>query len=157
MLRTIEEILLEVRINQLRLQHDHKVSPETSLGEIYRILEERRHGAVLVSEEDRVLGIFTERDMLYRTALEAVDPSTPIRDLMTPDPVTLTKDQRLADAIRTMVEGGYRHLPVVDKKGREAGLLSTRVVLSFIADHFPEEVLNLPPRLHQQMQQPEGG
>ncbi len=155
--RKIEEILLEVRIDELRIQHDHKVSPETSLGDIYRLLDERRHGAAMVCEGDRVVGIFTERDMLYRTALESLDLSTPIGELMTRDPVTLRTDQRLSEAIRTMVEGGYRHLPLVDAEGREAGLLSTRVVLGHIADHFPEAVLNLPPRLHQQMPQPEGG
>ena len=155
--RKIEEILQEVRIDQLRLQHDHKVSPDTTLGEIYRLLFERRHGAVLICEDDQVVGIFTERDILYRTALESIDPSTPIRKLMTTDPVTLGTDQPLADAIRTMVEGGYRHVPLVDRDGREAGLLSSRVVLKYIADHFPEAVLNLPPHLHQRMIRPEGG
>ncbi len=157
MSRRIEEILQKVRINELRLQRDHQVSPNATLGEIYRHLFDRRHGAVIVCEEDRVVGIFTERDILYRTALEEVDPATPIRELMTPQPVTLNTDDRLADAIRTMVEGGYRHVPVVAKEGKQVGLLSSRVVLKYIADHFPEAVLNLPPDLHQQMPRPEGG
>ena len=56
-----------------------------------------------------------------------------------------------------MVKGGYRHVPVVDAEQRQVGLLSSRVILRFIADHFPEAVLNLPPRLNQVLSRPEGG
>ncbi|MEJ2085284.1 MAG: CBS domain-containing protein [Acidobacteriota bacterium] len=76
---------------------------------------------------------------------------------MSTRPVTVRLDQRLADAIAVMVEGGYRHTPVVDADGNQVGLLSTRVILKFIADHYPETVLNLPPRLDQVLTRPEGG
>ena len=72
------------------------------------------------------MGIFTQRDILYRTALEEIDDSTPIEKLMSPDPVSLQPHERLADAIRVMAEGGYRHLPLVDDKGRAAGLIMRR-------------------------------
>ena len=55
------------------------------------------------------------------------------------------------------MDGGYRHIPVVDDDGHQVGLLSSRVILSFIADQYPESVLNLPPRLHQVLTRPEGG
>ncbi len=155
--RSVEEILRTVRIDDLGRQHDHRVSPDTPLGEVYRVLDEKRHGAVMVCEDDRVVGIFTQRDILNRTAGKDVDVATPIGELMTREPVTLPADRRVAEALEVMVEGGYRHVPLIDAKGREAGLISSRVILRFIADHYPETVLNLPPRLHQQLARPEGG
>ena len=153
----IEIILKEIRVRDLELQRDHRVSPETPLSEVYETLDKNRHGAAMVCEGDKVVGIFTDRDIVYRTALEGIDPATPIRDVMSTRPVTVRLDQRLADAIAVMVEGGYRHTPVVDADGNQVGLLSTRVILKFIADHYPETVLNLPPRLDQVLTRPEGG
>ena len=132
-------------------------SPATTLEEAYALLEESKHGAVVVCEDDRVCGIFTERDVLYRTALEDLDPRTPLADLMTRDPYTLHLDARVAEAVKAMTERGYRHIPLVSSSGSCVGLLASRNVLRFIGDHFPEAVLNLPPRLHQQILRPEGG
>ncbi len=153
----IEVILKEIRVQDLDLQRDHRVSPDTPLSEVYEALDRNRHGAAMVCEGDKVVGIFTDRDILYRTALEGIDPDTPVREVMSTRPDTVRLDQKLADAISAMVDGGYRHTPVVDADGNQVGLLSTRVILKFIADHYPETVLNLPPRLDQVLMTPEGG
>lgn len=157
MARSIEEVLKEVRIEEVKLEPAITVAGDTSLEEIYRLLEASPHGAIVVLEDTRIVGIFTERDVLYRTALEDLDPDTPIEELMTPDPTTIAVSERLAAAVRVMTERGYRHVPLVDGEDRYLGLLASRDVLGFIADHFPEAVLNLPPHLHQKMLTPEGG
>jgi CBS domain-containing protein len=146
----------EVRIRDLPRRAVCRVAPATSLGEVYRLLDEEHSVAVLVCEEDTLLGIFTERDILYRTALEG-ELSTPVGELMSSNLVTLGADQQLAEAIRTMVEKGIRHIPVLETGEREAGLIGGRDVLRLIADYYPETLLNLPPRLDQQMTRPEGG
>ena len=153
----IEDLLKNVRVRDLELQSDHRIDPSTPLAEVYRVFDEQRHGAAMVCDGDNVVGIFTQRDVLYRTALEDLDPQTPISKLMSSRPVTIGLNQALSEAIQAMVEGGYRHIPVVDDDGRQVGLLSSRVILRFIADQYPESVLNLPPRLHQIMPRPEGG
>lgn len=155
--RSIEEILQDVRISEVGLRSAVSTGPDTPLGEVYKLLESSPHGAILICENDRVRGIFTERDVLYRTALEGLDPATSIGELMTADPDTLSPRARVAEAVKVMTERGYRHIPLVDDEGRMLGLLASRNVLRFIADHFPEAVLNLPPRLHQQLLRPEGG
>lgn len=119
--------------------------------------EERRGGVVVVDAEGRAVGIFTERDVLYRTALEEIDPGTPIAEVMTRSPETLAVDARVAEAIDLMQSGGYRHIPLVDSTGRHAGILTSRDVVRHIASYFPEIVLNLPPHLHQLFERPEGG
>ena len=97
----IEEILKTVRIGELPHRRASKVSPSTTLGEVYRVLVEEGGVAVLVYDGAELVGIFTERDVLNRTALEAAS-STPISELMTRDVVTLSRQDRLADAIRIM-------------------------------------------------------
>ena len=157
MSKPIEETLRDVRISELRLEVGGAVGPDTPVREVYELLDRQRHNAVVICDGDRVVGIFTQRDILYRTALEAPDPDTPIGELMTPEPFTLTLDHRVADAIHAMTVRGYREVPLLDGRGRWLGLLSSRNVLRYIAAHFPEAVLNLPPRLDQHLSSPEGG
>ena len=157
MAKSIEETLRDVRISELRLEVGASVSPETTIAEVYEILDRQRRNAVAVCDGDRVIGIFTQRDILYRTALEAVDLDTPIGELMTPEPFTLTLEHNVADAIHAMTVSGYRGVPLLDGQGRWLGLLSSRNVLRYLAEHFPEAVLNLPPRLNQRLRRPEGG
>lgn len=153
----VRQILKGICVGDLPLQSDHRISPTTPLSEVYRKFDEQRHGAAMVCDGERVVGVFTQRDVLYRTALEGLAPDTPVAEVMSTSPVTVRPDQPLAEAIQVMVERGYRHVPVVDGEGRQQGLLSSRVILKFIADHFPEATLNLPPRLHQVAARPEGG
>jgi CBS domain-containing protein len=153
----IEDLLKNVKVRDLKLQTDHRIGPETPLAEVYRVFDEQRHGAAMVCSGDRVVGIFTQRDVLYRTALEDLDPQTPISEVMSDRPLTIGLSQTLAEAIQAMVEGSYRHIPVINDDGHQVGLLSSRVILRFIADQYPEAVLNLPPHLQQVLPRPEGG
>ncbi len=157
MSKPIEETLRDVRISELRLEVGGAVRPETPIGEVYELLDRQRRNAVVICQGDTVVGIFTQRDILYRTALEGPDPETPVGEIMTPEPFTLTLDHKVADAIHAMTVSGYREVPLVDARGRWLGLLSSRNVLRYIAAHFPEAVLNLPPRLDQHLARPEGG
>ena len=154
---SIERILKEVRIDRVRRRRTPIVAPHTTLSEVYTVLTNQRRGAVLVCEDDEIVGIFTERDVLYRTAMEKIDLSTPISELMTPEPTTVSGKEHLAEAIQSMTKGGLRHVPLTDAEGRYAGLLTSRDVLEFVSGYFPEAVLNLPPRLHQRLLRPEGG
>ena len=152
----IEGLLASVKIDDLQRRSVCRVDKATPLKEVYRLLDEEHSVAVLVADENRLVGIFTERDILYRTALEG-DLEAPIGDLMTRDLVTLASDQRVGDAIRTMTAKGFRHIPVIDSEGEEAGLIGGRDILRLIAEYYPETLLNLPPRLHQKITRPEGG
>jgi CBS domain-containing protein len=153
----IADVIKAARISELPMRENLVVEPTTPLEEVYRLMDEGDCSAVVVCRGDKAIGIFSQRDILYRTALEDLEPSTPIEQLMTPDPVTLSIDDGLAAAIKVMVDGGYRHIPIVDDKGCTAGVLTSREILRYIADHMPETVLNLPPRLHQELHRPEGG
>jgi CBS domain-containing protein len=111
---------------------------------------------VLVEEDGKLVGIFTERDILNRTALEG-DPETPIEALMTRDLVTMEPTASVGAAITLMTERRIRHLPLVGSDGRASGMIGGRDILRLLAEYFPETLLNLPPQLDQELLRPEGG
>lgn len=153
---SVESLLAKARIRELPRRRVCTVSPSTSLGEVYRLLDEEHSVAVLVCEGNELVGIFTERDILNRTAFET-NLEAPISDFASEVRASLTTDHRLADAIAVMYESGYRHIPLPDSEGARPGLIGGRDILRLIADYYPETLLNLPPRLNQQMTRAEGG
>jgi CBS domain-containing protein len=93
----------------------------------------RRDGldCLLVTDDGRLVGIFTDRDAVLKVAGQAAD-RRPIGDLMTPDPVVLRRDDPIAVAINKMAVGGFRHVPIVEG-GRPTGVVSARDVFRHIS------------------------
>jgi CBS domain-containing protein len=110
-----------------------------SVAEAARRMKENHVGALLVVDEDRLAGIVTERDVLFRVVAEGRSPeSTPIAEVMTRDPRTISPDRPFGHALHLMYEGEFRHVPVVEN-GRPLGMVSARDALEpdlreFIAD-----------------------
>jgi len=89
-------------------------------------MRERHVGAVLVTTDGHLNGIFTERDMVNRVVAESRDPDqTTLADVMTANPDTIAPTTTAIDALRLMNDGGYRHLPIVEN-GRVVGIVSRR-------------------------------
>jgi len=107
------------------------VAIDATAEQAIRIMLDRRVGAVaVVDENQRVAGIFTERDVLRRLALSERDPrTTAVREVMTTPVEMATQTTTAAEALATMVERHYRHLPIVEDDGRLLGMLSIRNVL----------------------------
>lgn len=123
------------------------VTRKTSVAEAIRLMQEHHVGCMLVQEADCLVGIFTERDVLNKVAGSAQDPAqTTVETVMTADPEALPVDASISFALNLMSEGGFRHLPLVDEAHRPVGMLSVKHVVRYLAELFPEEVLNLPPR-----------
>jgi len=121
------------------------VTLQASAAEAIRTMLERRVGAVAVIDPERyVAGIFTERDVLRKLALSGRDPeTTPVRELMTTPVDLATPATGPAEALVTMVERHYRHLPVVDNEGKLMGMLSIRNVLQWRIDALSQELDSL--------------
>ena len=109
----------------VRNQSPLELPPETPVQDACRQMRERRVGAVLVADKGRrLLGIFTGRDAVGRVLAEGRDPaSTPLADVMTTKPDTLSPDKTVMDALLLMQDGGFRHVPIVDK-GKIVGIVS---------------------------------
>lgn len=153
---TIEQALRDERLGSLPLSDPACVPRGTSLRETLRLMREEEVGCVLVCDGEGLVGIFTERDVLNKLICSGVSESEPVDRFMTPSPAFLTPSDRLGDAVKMMTERGYRHIPLLDERGRRAGLIAARDIVNYVAEHFPAEVVNLPPRLDQVFKTPEG-
>jgi CBS domain-containing protein len=100
------------------------------------LMKSRRYGAVLITDADELLGIFTERDAVFRVIAAGRDPdSTPLADVMTPQPKTIAPDKTFGHAMLLMHEGGFRHVPVVEG-GKLVGMVSSRNALDPELEEF---------------------
>ncbi|MCX8073136.1 MAG: CBS domain-containing protein [Candidatus Binatia bacterium] len=115
-------------------------------------------GCVLVEDGGRLCGIFTERDVLTKVVGKPIDlDREPVDQFMTPEPETLSPEDRVSFALNLMTVGGFRHVPLVDEAGRPAGVVSMRNVVDYMVELFRTEVLNLPPSPRHLVHTREGG
>ena len=122
-----------------------RVSPGQPVAEAVVVMRREGIGCLLVCAGERLVGIFTERDLMRRVLAAGKPLTVPVAECMTPDPVVVHPKEPIGAAVRRMEEGGYRHLPVVDDGGRPLGVLSVKRIVHYLVEHFPAIVYNLPP------------
>jgi CBS domain-containing protein len=132
-----------------------QLRPDQTVAEAVNLMRRENVGCLLVCDQDRLVGIFTERDLMRRVLAVGKPLSLKLAQCMTPDPVTVEAKEPIGAAVRRMEEGGYRHLPVVEEK-KPVGLLSVKRIVHYLAEHFPGTVYNLPPDPGAVQKQPEG-
>ena len=114
--------------------------PTMTVSEAAALMKEKKVGALVVLKRNRLVGIFTERDAVFRVLADHVDPTrTPLDEVMTPAPRTITPDRPFGHALHMMYEGGFRHVPVEDH-GRIVGIVSARDALSSDLAEFESDV-----------------
>jgi CBS domain-containing protein len=114
-------------------------APEATVAEAARRMRDGNVGAILVVLEGRLLGIFTERDLLVRVVAAGRDPAVVrLREVMTQEPATVAPDETFGYALLLMYEKGFRHVPVVDD-GRPIGVVSARHALDPDLEEFVAE------------------
>lgn len=103
--------------------------PSTTVRQAAELMAQRHVGAVVVVDNDHLVGIFSERDAVFRVVARGLEPSTTtLGAVMTPSPVTIEPDRSFGHALSVMREHGCRHLPVVEN-GRPIGIVSSRNAL----------------------------
>ena len=113
--------------------------PGTTVSNAARLMAERKVGAVMVVENEQLLGIFTERDAVFRVLALGRDPeATRLTDVMTPEPKTMDPDKTYGHALLLMQENGFRHVPVIEG-GRPVGIVSSRNALDPDLEEFTSE------------------
>jgi len=120
-------------------ERGRSLAPDVSVTAAAQVMAQGKFGAVLVVEGDTLLGIFTERDALFRVIATGKDPSsTTLVQVMTPDPRTVSPDDTYGYALVLMQEGGFRHAPVV-ADGKPVGVLSSRNAMDPELEDFVAE------------------
>jgi CBS domain-containing protein len=144
--RQVRGAILSDKIRSLHRRPALLVSPETPVREAVRLMHDNHVGCVLVVVDQKLCGIFTERDLLKRVVAGDLDArSTPVGQVMTADPDALRLEDGIAYALNLMSVGGYRNIPIVDSEGKPLCVVAMKDIVGFIVDLFPEGVLNLPP------------
>jgi CBS domain-containing protein len=134
------------------------VLDETTVADAVNLMNHEKIGAVLVTTDGKLAGIFTERDVLTKIAGRRLDfTQIFVKDYMTRDPESLTLDHKVAYALNKMVIGGFRHVPLVDSEGHAVGVLSVRDVVEMIVEQLPQDVINLPPDPEHEARARDGG
>ena len=121
-------------IQSMSQRHLVSLGPDASVHEAACVMTRANCGSVLVMElPDVPVGILTERDLMTRVLARGLDPDrTPVREVMTPNPICVPPETPVSDAVVLMLERGFRHLPLV------AG---TKVVGVFsVRDALPREI-----------------
>jgi len=129
----------------------------SSIGEAIAAMQSHAGDSLLVCVGERLLGVLTERDIVQRVLARGVEPDALVDVFMTREPDTLTPDSTLVEALELMERHGYRSVPLVSPDGRIEGVVRQTDILAFVAEAFPQEILNLPPRPEQVAETAEGG
>ncbi len=130
--RTIREIIAT--------QKPLTASPHTTVSTAARLMKKHHVGAVMVVEQERLVGIFTERDAVYRVLAQSRNAATTqIGDVMTANPRTIDAAKHVDHALLMMYDGGFRHVPVVEN-GKPVGMISARDALGPELRQFEEEL-----------------
>ena len=113
--------------------------PETTVSKAAKLMASKNVGAVMVIENELLVGIFTERDAVFRVMAQGLDAKTTrLADVMTPAPQTVDPDKTFGYALLMMHENGFRHVPVIEG-GKPIGIVSSRNALDPDLEEFVAE------------------
>ena len=145
-----------IKIRHLPLRPPPLVERCASIRETVDAMKAKHLGCALICDRGKLVGLFTERDLLNKVIGEQVSYSVAVENFMTPDPAKLSLDDSVITAMRVMKEGDYRNIPLINAEGEAAGVVTVRDLVVYFAEHFPKEALNLPPDPGQTMREAEG-
>ena len=133
----LESALNEVPLTEIVKKDPLIVESNTSLATVLQAMQREDRGATLVVESGKLVGIFTERDVLLKVAGQPLDlAQAEIRAFMTRDPVTLPDDSTVALALNQMVLEGFRHIPLTDDEDRPVAEVSMRDLMEYLSEFF---------------------
>jgi CBS domain-containing protein len=143
-------------VSVLRTDDYIAISPHTPLSQAIEAMKRDEGGCVIVLDDGRLAGIFTERDLLTKVLSAGVDLESPIANWMQPTVETLAPQATIGEAVNLMNERSFRNIPLV-RYGELIGSISVFDIITYLAECYPKETMNLPPRSAQVMGSVDGG
>ncbi len=137
------------RVKHLDLTQFSMVESGTSVADTVNKMRAEHRNCALVTQNNKLVGIFTDRDVLHKVVLSPEVWDKPVDEVMTTNPFTVTEDDAAEKALVQMNERRFRNVPVLDAKGNVVGNLTHYALIKFYADQFPEALYNLPPNPNQ--------
>ena len=141
-----EAVNIQDPISSLALEPPLVVELGTNMKNALNSLQQDKQNCLLITENNKLKGILTERDILLKVTGKGFDLDlVTVDEFMTEDPEYLSPEDPLAYALNKMHIGGFRHVPIVNDLMKPVGLISISNIISTIADYFSMEIINLPP------------
>ena len=153
----IEERIKALEVIALGMDQPVVADASTVVRDIVRQMRDKRSGCALLTSGGGLAGIFTERDLVSRVVGVKGAMDQPVSAWMTPDPVRVGHKDPLATVVRLMRRRGFRNVPVVDEIDQVVGCVGHKDIVAYLAEVYPEQVLNLPPDPGQVILEREGG
>ena len=121
-------------------------------------IQKQHVGCILLENDDKISGIFTERDIVQKIVGNRHDLENEyVKNYMTINPDVLHTNDAIGFALNKMIEGGYRHIPIINKSSKPVGVISMQDIINHLGDYFYEDIKNLPPTPLSKQTQREGG
>ena len=155
--KPIEQVLKEKKISEIVNPKLVQASPDLPISAAVEKMRENKSGYIVIARDQKVVGLFTEADLVQKILDRDVKWKLPVKDFMAEDPPVLTMNDSVWTAINLMSKLYVYYIPLVDEKKELVNVISVRTLIRFLAEFYPKEVYNLPPRIDQIMEHPEGG
>ena len=134
------------------------LNEKVTLGEAIDKIQTEHVGCVLLENNNKISGIFTERDVVQKIVGNRHDLDNEyVKDYMTKAPDVLFQNDAIGFALNKMIEGGYRHIPIINDSGKPIGVISMQDIINHLGDYFYEDIKNLPPHPVRTQRHREGG
>ena len=153
---TKQQGIHNIEVLAIELEPPLMLDGSTSVDGVIQSMRERHLGYALITDEDKLVGIFTERDVLRSVLEEDEVLQQPVSMLMATEPVCVSAQATVWRVVSLMHEGGFRQIPVVDEQQRVVACVCHKDVAEYLVSHFARHVLNLPPDPQQLATTPEG-
>ena len=141
-----EAVKIQDPISSLGLEPPLFVELGTNMKNALNSLQQEKQNCLLITDNNKLKGILTERDILLKVTGKGFDLDlVTVDEFMTEDPEYLSPEDPIAYALNKMHIGGFRHVPIVNDLMKPVGLISISNIISTIADYFSMEIINLPP------------
>ena len=133
--QVVSESDLNISISAVRMTRPRTVAPMQTVRDAIAEMKGDPTGAVVILDEGKVVGIFTDRDVLKKAAARHGVLDEPVAYYMTPDPVVLREDDTMAYALNKMGDGGFRHIPVT-RDGDLVGMITVRDIMNWVLGRY---------------------
>jgi CBS domain-containing protein len=153
----MEQELQTEQVSHLDLTGFSYVASGTSVRATVTKMRQEKRNVCLITDNNKLIGIFTDRDVLRKVAADSETLDGPVDAVMTADPITIPPTSSAAHALGLMDANHFRNLPAVDADGTIVGNMTHQSIINYLAARYPIEVLNQPPRPDQFPSKAEGG
>ena len=127
------EMIFSIPIREFQMNFVMCVDENNSLESTISMMRNSRIGSALITRENCLAGIFTERDVFMKIVGNKINlAKTPVKEFMTPNPISLTPDNTLKDVIQKMQNGHFRHVPVVNDNNEPVSIISIKDVMEYL-------------------------